>query len=620
MVMQRGRPNAFWGWTTPGEKVTVSVAGKKASGNAGTDGKWLVRIDPPKVGGPYTVAIDGSQHVELTDVLVGDVWLCTGQSNMEMGVGAGVNGGAEAIAGANDPQIRLLLIDKQPALTPQKTATGTWKTCTPETIAQGGWSGFSAVGYFFGKALRRQTGVPIGLVGDYWGGTNAESWMSPEAVRGLHDFDPALAQIDKATKGGPASHAQQVAAWYQTNDPGTKAGWSGDTIGAEGWKEVSVPSGFGGLGLDAFDGAAWFRRDVELTADQAAGAATIDLGVVDDYDATWINGAMVGESAQQNSPQSHAIPAGTLRAGRNSIAIRVLDTGGGGGFTSPAEALSLNLADGTKIPLAGTWQGRVGVDLTKATAFPIDLGGNPNVPTSLSNGMIEPIVPLSIKGAIWYQGENNAGRAYQYRRVLPAMIADWRRRFGQGDFPFYIVSLAAFTPHKDVPGDDAWAELREAQAMTARNVPNSGLASAIDIGDAADIHPKEKKTVGDRLALIALARDYGRNVVYQGPTYRSFTVKGSEARVRFDHTDGGLLARGGPLGEFAVAGADRKWHWATARIEGDTVVVSSPDVPQPMAVRYAWQSNPVATLANGAGLPAVPFRTDDWPGVTTANK
>ncbi len=241
------------------------------------------------------------------------------------------------------------------------------------------------------------------------------------------------------------------------------------------------------------------------------------------------------------------------------------------------------------------------------------------MPTSLYNGMIAPELPLTIKGAIWYQGENNAGRAVQYRRILPTMIADWRNRFESGDFPFYIVSLAAWQAHKDQPGDDEWAELREAQALTAKNVKNSGLAMAIDIGDAGDIHPKEKKTVGERLALLALARTYDKRVVDEGPTYKSLSIKGNEARVTFDHT-GGLLPRGGPLGEFALAGADRKWHWATATIEGNMVVLTSPDVAAPVAVRYAWQANPVATLTNGAGLPAVPFRTDDWPEITAGRK
>ena len=621
MVMQRGKPNAFWGWTKPGQKVTVSVADKKASGKADEAGKWLVRVDPPKTGGPYRVTIDGDQRVLLDDVLVGDVWLCTGQSNMEMGLTA-VEGGPEAVAAADDPKMRLFMVGKATALAPRPTLEGKWQVCTPTSVAEGGWGGFSAVGYFFGKALRRETGVPIGLVADNWGGTNAESWMSREAAGRLKDFDPALAANDAMLAGGTAPYAKRVADWYAANDPGSKpgVGWEGMEFDPTGWRTITVPSGWNELGLENADGTAWFRKEVDLTEAQTAGAATLNLGIVDDFDTTWINGVLVGAATEAYKLQSHTIPAGTLHAGRNVIAVRMLDTGGGGGFVSPGEMLSLDLADGSKLPLAGEWLGHVGTSLTAGGGFPPDVSNNPNHPTSLYNGMIAPLQPLAIKGAIWYQGENNAARAEQYRRVLPAMIADWRNRFESGDFPFYIVSLAAFMPHRDVPGDDDWAELREAQDLTARNVKNSGLAVTIDVGDAVDIHPKDKMTVGERLARIALAKDYGKRIVYQGPTYRSFSVKRNEARVRFDHTDGGLVARGGPLGEFALAGVDRKWHWATARIEGDVVVLSSPEVPVPVAARYAWQANPVATLTNGAGLPAVPFRTDDWPMVTAGRK
>jgi sialate O-acetylesterase len=597
MVLQRGRPNTFWGWTTPGSSVAVSVDGRKASGVAGPDGKWSVRIVPPRVGGPYTVAIDGSQHVELSDVLVGDVWLCTGQSNMEFGLTL-ENGGAEEVAAANDPNLRLFIAPHQTTLEPMKVNGGTWKVCTPETVAQEGWGGFSAVGYHFGKALRREVGVPIGLVEVVWGGTNAESWASREGLRPLGDFDAAFQQID-AAKNVKAE-----------DDQGEALGWQKPEFDASGWKSVRVPDGFSGLGLDNFDGTAWFRKEVTLTEDQAAGTATISLGAIDDNDTTWINGVQVGAIQSYNTPRNYSIPAGTLHAGRNVITVRVVDTGAFGGFSGPADVLTLTLRDGSKLPLAGDWLGKQGAGLP--------LNG-PNVPTSLSNGMIEPEVPLAIKGAIWYQGENNAGRAYQYRRILPTMIADWRRRFGQGDFPFYIVSLASYMPQRSTPGDDEWAELREAQAMTARNVRNSGLALAIDVGDAADIHPKEKETVGERLARIALAKDYGKRIEYSGPTFKSLTIQGHEAVVKFDHADG-LVTRGALPGEFSVAGPDRQWHWAMARIEGDTVVVSSPNVPKPVAVRYAWQSNPTANLYNKAGLPAVPFRTDDWPGRTFGRK
>lgn len=599
MVLRRDRPNTFWGWTDPGAQVTVTIESKKATAFAGADGKWSVAIDPPPVGGPYTVMVDGSQHVKLEDVLVGDVWLCTGQSNMEFGLSL-ENNGPEEVDAAKDPNLRLFIVPHQVALSPMAVNGGTWKVCTPENVLSDGWGGFSAVGYHFGKALRREVGVPIGLVQDVWGGTNAESWTSKEGLMPLGDFDPVFPQIEKMKTAVPEV------------DAGDAGQWQNPETDVTGWKAVPILTGFHELGLGDFDGTAWFRKDFVLTAEQAAQAgAVLSLGAIDDNDVTWVNGTQVGAIQSYNTPRNYAIPAGLLHAGQNSLVVKVTDTGAFGGFSGPGSALALKFGDGTSISMLDGWLGHRG-----AAIFEV----GPNVPTTLFNGMVNPEIPLGITGAIWYQGENNAGRAVQYRKILPAMIADWRTRFGQGDFPFYIVSLANFQDHKDTPGDDEWAELREAQAMTAANVKNSGLALAIDIGDAKDIHPKEKKVVGERLALIALAKTYGKNVVYQGPTYAGISFKNGEAVLKFTHADGGLVAKNGPLGEFQIAGADHKWFWGKARIEGDTVIVSSPDVKTPYAVRYAWQSNPVATLYNGAGLPAVPFRTDDWRELTFGRK
>jgi sialate O-acetylesterase len=346
----------------------------------------------------------------------------------------------------------------------------------------------------------------------------------------------------------------------------------------------------------------------------------LSLGPIYQIDQTWVNGEAVGSGGWGPAPRNYVLRSQLLKSGRNVIAIRVIGRGEKRGFEGPAEVMFVQLSDGTRIPIAEGWKARVGVKIGAENPGPSSYDQYPNMPTVLFNGMLDPEVPMAIRGAIWYQGEANAERAYQYRTLLPTMIGDWRRVFGQGDFPFYIVSLAAFEAHKDKPGDDEWAELREAQAMTARNVHNSGLAVAIDVGDPDNIHPKDKKTVGERLALVALANEYVRNVLYSGPVYRAMDREGSLIRLSFDHTDGGLKSRGERLGEFAVAGADHQWHWANARIEQNKVVVSSADVPEPLAARYAWQANPVATLYNGAGLPAVPFRTDDWPGLTAGRK
>jgi sialate O-acetylesterase len=309
-----------------------------------------------------------------------------------------------------------------------------------------------------------------------------------------------------------------------------------------------------------------------------------------------------------------------LKPGRNIVTVRVLKTKPDGGFMSKPDALRLVLGDGRVIPMAGEWKGALSVDARPPHPLPMGFENWPVMPSVLYQGMIQPVAPLAITGAIWYQGEANTGHAYQYRKLLPAMIGDWRRTFDQGDFPFYIVSLPKFMQHRDVPGDDSWAELRESQALAAHVVKNSALAVTIDTGEADNIHPKDKLVVGERLAYCALAQHYGEKVTYQGPTFKSVERLPGALKINFDHTDGGLVVKGDMLAEFSVAGKDHQWHWADAKVDGDSVIVSSKDVADPEAVRYAWQSNPEATLFNGAGLPATPFRTDNWPEVTEPHK
>jgi sialate O-acetylesterase len=621
MVLQRDRANTFWGWTAPGSEVTVSIAGRRAKAVAGPDGKWTAHLTPPPVGGPYTGAIDGPQHVDLTDIMVGDVWLCGGQSNMEFGITNEKKGAAE-VAQSNDPGLRLFFVPRQIAYTPGETDPGEWLVCSPETVVQHGWGGFSAVGYHFGHALRRELGIPIGLVEVNWGGTSAETWTSPEALAPLGDFAPGLALVDSLRKAGSPLYGDYLDLWLAQKDAGAKPGaeWQRPDLNDSDWTPVTLPNGFDGVGISEPGGIVYFRKSFQLPTPLPPGDAKVSLGPIYQIDQTWVNGESVGSNGWGPIPRNYTIPAKILKSGPNLIAIRVIGNGEKRGFQGLPEDMFVELADGTHIALADGWKAKVAYKTTDENPGPKTYEPFPNFPAVLFNGMLSPEIPLAIRGAIWYQGEENAGRAYQYRTLLPAMIADWRQRFGQGDFPFYIVSLAAFQKHKDVPSDDEWAELREAQAHTAQTVPHSGLAMTIDIGDANDIHPKDKKTVGERLALVALAKEYGKTEVYSGPVYQSMKREGPSIRLTFDHADGGLKSTGNKLGEFSIAGVDHKWHWADAKIDGDTVVASSPDVPEPIAVRYAWQSNPIATLVNGSDLPAVPFRTDDWPEMTAGRK
>jgi sialate O-acetylesterase len=332
-------------------------------------------------------------------------------------------------------------------------------------------------------------------------------------------------------------------------------------------------------------------------------------------DTTYINGHQVGASSWVENPRTYFARDGFLKPGRNVIAIRLFKLSASKGFLGTPEELHLTLGDGTVIPLSGEWKGKLSVDGRPPQALPLGFENNPVMASVLYNGMLAPIVPLSITGAIWYQGESNEKHAAQYRALLPALISDWRRLFGQGDFPFYIVSLPMYKHHSDVPVDDSWAEVREAQALAAKNVPHSCLAVTVETGNPDNVHPIDKKEPGERLALCALAEHYGQKVVYSGPTLKSVERLPGSIRLHFDHVDGGLISRGGDPGEFSIAGDDHKWYWASARIEGDTITVSSTSVPNPKEVRYAWQANPKATLFNGAGLPATPFRTDNWPGL-----
>jgi sialate O-acetylesterase len=445
--------------------------------------------------------------------------------------------------------------------------------------------------------------------------------MSPETLHQLKDFDAPLAEIERLhAKGGP-EYGSFLMHWLDEYDVGLQSNtWAAAELDDAGWKTVQIPGGFSELGVADVPSICWFRKEFTLPDPLPAGQATLCLGSIEKMDTAYLNGQWVGASSWVENPRVYVIKNGVLKPGRNVLAVRVFKLKPQGGFLAKPDELRLVLGDQSVIPLAGEWKGRLSVDARPPHPLPLTFENYPTMPAILYEGMIEPVAPLAIRGAIWYQGEANAERAYQYRTLLPAMIGDWRRLFGQGDFPFYIVSLPAFMHHRDQPGDDSWAELREAQALTAGKVKNSGLAVIIDTGDPDNIHPKDKKVVGERLALCALAREYGKKISDAGPTFTSVEHLPGALKLHFSHTDGGLVVKGDKLEEFAVAGRDCQWHWADAKVEGDSVVVSSPTVSDPQAARYAWQANPAATLYNGAGLPAVPFRTDNWPGITGNHK
>ena len=643
MVLQQQTDCPIWGWADPGEVVVLGASWfhDEARATANEQGDWKTTLHTPAAGGPYTITIaseskhdggssDGtnanSDPITLSDVLIGEVWFCAGQSNMEWPL-RWTDGAAEQIAAANYPQIRLFDVEHQIAVTPQADCRGAWRGCAPDSV-----SGFSAVGYFFGRELHKELGVPIGLIGSNWGGTLAEAWTSAPALRQHGDFDNTLdVLVREAREPGTIEQRgqQTLNAWWEDvrkADRGNRENWQQPDFDTADWPTMTLPQVWERSELGNVDGVVWFRKDVDVPEEWVGRDLTLELGPIDDYDITWFNGAQVGELTEPGqwiTPRKYTVPADVVRKGRNVIAVRVIDTGGNGGLVGKPEQLVLRPADGATdaepISLVGAWQYRLSTPIDQMPPLPYVTRLHQNLPTALYNGMIAPLVPYALRGAIWYQGESNRMRARQYRTLFPAMIADWRQNWGLGDFPFYYVQIAPFNYGGDV-GEAA--ELREAQMMTLKT-PNTGMAVTMDIGNPADIHPRNKVTVGRRLAAWALAKTYGREgIIYSGPQYREMRVEGDAVRLLFDHTAGGLIAGkreadgsitpAVSVAGFQIAGADRMFVPAMAVIDGDTVVVRSPSVTKPVAVRYAWGAAAEATLFNKADLPASSFRTDEW--------
>ena len=612
-VLQRDRIIPVWGWTTPGQTVSVKLDAKTTTALADASGRWTARIGPFPAGGPHTLGVSGESPTESVtrgNILFGDVWLCSGQSNMEMGIG-NVNNAEQEIASANYSQIRLFTVPKLPATTPVRNVNSRWLECNPTNIKEGAWNGFSAVAYFFGRKLHQELKIPIGLLHSSWGGTVAEAWTSEVSLGTLPDFRGAIAASKLSANANGKTLDERINSWLANYDPKLQTNWATPESDDSTWNTLAVPGSWENSGVQEladFDGVALFRRTIDVPVEWAGKDLTLALGGIDDNDVTFWNGVAIGQTSGWQQNRRYTIPGAQVKAGQSTIAVRVTDTGGGGGFHSPADDLKLIRDADNSLPLSGAWKYRIGVPLDKMDTMPREIDPNdPNRVNVLYNGMIAPLLPFSIKGALWYQGESNASRAQQYERLLPTLIGDWRGQFN-APMPFYIVQLAGFMAPDEAPQNDDWPRLRAAQMQTAQTIPDTGIVITTDIGDERDIHPKNKQDVGLRLALVALAKTYGQKVESSGPTVQSVTPRGESVRVTFDHAGGGLQLKGDATRVFAVAGADRNWFWATPRIEGNRVILTSPVVPRPIYVRYAWSNLPRATLSNGAGLPAPPFQ------------
>jgi sialate O-acetylesterase len=620
MVLQRDSTVALWGWADPGEVVTVQADFLDApvATTASAEGTWRVEVRTPPAGGPHSLRFFAANTIELLDVMSGEVWVCSGQSNMEWPLRA-TDHGDEDIAAADWPEIRLFDVTNRVSIAPLDDCEGAWSACSPRSVER-----FSAIGYHFGRELHETLGVPVGLIGSNWGGTPCRAWTSAAGLRQHGGFDDELARLDAAVAGdedlGQTLEDRRQEWWqqFEEREPGAHERWMDADHDDSAWEESEQPKLWRDFGFGDHDGVVWLRREVTLPARLGGVDLVLELGPVDDNDVTWFNGVEIGAARSDgmwSTPRRYAVPGELVRAGRNVITICALDTGGAGGLSAGPEALRLvrELPGGasTAIPLAGQWRHRRGATMGELGAWPRDGWLTQHYPSALFNGMIAPISAYGIRGAIWYQGESDRMRAQTYRTLFPAMIRDWRQAFSRGDMPFHFVQIAPFRYDGD-RGEAA--ELREAQAL-ALALPNTGMAVTMDVGDPADIHPRDKRTVGHRLALWALSRTYGEEVgPYSGPLYRELSVVGNRARLRFHHAEGLRTRDGAAPSHLEIAGSDRVYHPAEASIEGRELVVWSPSVPAPVAVRYAWGAADEPNLENGAGLPAPSFRTDDWPG------
>lgn len=606
MVVQRDQPVRVWGEAAPGARVHVTFAGREATAQAAADGRWSLALPAQTAGGPHVMRIDdGKQPRVLRDVLVGDVWLASGQSNMEWPIAQSANPDVEA-ARATDPRIRHFKIPKSWSGEPQaQLEGGEWVASSPQAAPK-----FSAVAHFFARELRKVTGVPIGIIDSTWGGSRIEAWMDApsQGVEASALRAQAERLRDADTRALEQTHAH-LARW--TSWPADDTGWEKRDLDTRDWVPITVPSLWEKTGWNGLDGVAWYRTTFTLSAEEAAAGVTLGVGRIDDSDITWVNGVQVGETRMQyNQPRRYRVPATALRAGVNQVAVRVSDFGGGGGIHGEPAEVFVQPASGSARPLAD-WSFRP----SRVTVALVD--DKNQHPTLLYNRMIHPLQPYAIRGVIWYQGESNANtvpEALKYRTQFPALIQQWRRQWQAPDMPFLWVQLANFSSGVDQGDQSPWAVLRESQSATL-SLPATAQVVTIDIGNPADIHPLNKQDVGKRLALAARHVAYGESLVYHGPVHTQAQFSKGVATLAFDNGGDALAVRGGGtrVHGFALAGADRVFHPAEASLVDGRVVVRSDAVKAPVALRYGWSDNPAdADLINAAGLPASPFRTDAW--------
>jgi sialate O-acetylesterase len=609
MILQRDEKINLWGWASPNEKVSVRFNGKAYKTTADKGGNWKLQLPPTKAGGPYTMDIIASNKITLREILFGDVWFCSGQSNMVHQMNIHDVAYAREIAEANYPQIRQFWIPTLTSLQgPQSDLpTGNWKPAVGEEVRP-----FSAVAYFFAKKIYEKYKVPVGIINASVGGTPIQAWTSEQ---GLKDFPALLTTIGKNKDTAYINSFNRKPTGNRPPPPvdaGMAASpkWSDPAYTPKGWRMINVPGYWEDQGIRDLNGVVWYRREITIPASMAGKPAKVFLGRIVDADELYINGKQVGNTTYQYPQRRYNVPSDLLKAGKNIFVVRVTNTNGKGGFVPDKPYCIFSGAD--TIDLKGYWEYKVGA------VFPPANGGGPggisaqNQPAALYNAMVAPEINYTIKGFCWYQGEADTWQPKQYEKLMAALINDWRNKWQQGTLPFLFVQLPGFMEYNYLPSESNWAGLRESQ-LKSLAVPNTGMAVAIDLGEWNDIHPDNKKDVGERLALAALKLAYKEDLVYSGPLYESSAIEGKKIVISFTNTGSGLMTNDSEApSSFAIAGEDKKFVWASAKIEGNKVVVWNDAVANPKYVRYAWADNPLdPNLFNKEGLPASPFRTDN---------
>lgn len=610
MVLQRNKAIPIWGTANANEKITIQFHNQRATTIADNNGKWMIKLNNEKAGGPYTLKISGENSIEIKNILIGDVWLCSGQSNMELKVSEAKDYNLEK-SSADISEIRHIKIQKEIAFEPTTNVKDTeWQICNSENVGD-----FTAVGYFFAKKMYEETHVPIGLINSSWGGTNIETWISRDAFESSNEFKDMIAEMPK--NGTAEIKAKKIKAIETMQNLPIKDFNANEFIDInfndDKLPSIYQPKPWEEQKIGNIDGIVWIRKTINLTAEEAGENAVLSLSMIDDEDVTYINGIKVGSNTIFDKFRKYTIPTGILKEGKNVIVIKITDTGGNGGLFGKPEDVKLILGD-KFISLAGDWH-----FLVEKIDFNSEVNSYPSV---AYNAMIAPLEPYALKGILWYQGESNADRAYQYRTAFPLLIKNWREKFQNEKLPFYFVNLATFTTDGNSNNGDGWCELREAQTQTLK-VPYTGMVVTTDIGNPNDIHPRNKQDVGKRLANIALHNLYNKKIIINGPTFKSFRNKDGKIIVTFNNTGKGLTTKetSNEILGFEVAGKDQVFYPAKAIIKNNKVEIQCDKVVDPVAIRFGWLGDDSkCNLFNSANLPAVPFRTDDWKTVTKEKK